>query len=170
MGILTGLVKHSTNTNLITQMNYMDTIKQFVLNLDFVQDFRHNGYLKGKEDGIQETAHNDAYILSERVNERVASLLGTVDEKKIIKTDEKKGFIFIGDEMVLPEMAHNLKQEAEIIAQTDLWKLMVNTLRASAHKRVFIDSKEINDIMAGKMALYNLSLLEKIIHICKNHK
>jgi hypothetical protein len=73
--------------------------------------------------------------------------------------------IFLGDEMLTPEMVHNLRQEAEVLTQLDLWSLMTNTIRATAHKRVFVDSENINDIMAGKMALYNLDLMKKILTV-----
>ncbi len=137
-------------------------LKEWILGLEFVKDELNVKYHKGYSWGKNETPPID---IDQIVSERISSLLGTVDERKVIRTDSNKGFIFLGDEMLDPSTVHNLRQEAELMDKLELWHLMINTIRATAHKKVFVDSKDLTDVLAGKMALYNLDLMKKILTV-----
>lgn len=134
----------------------MKMLKEWILSLDFVKWEIDQSYTNG---------WNEHVVSDEEISQSVSTLLGTVDERKVIRTDDAKKFIFLGDEMLDPTTVHNLKQEAELLEKLELWHLMTNTIRASAHKKVFVDSKDLNDVLAGKMALYNLDLMKKILTV-----
>lgn len=139
-------------------------LKELVLGLWFVRDELTKMYNEGiKSNAIFTTCNTDRH--EEMINERISALLGTVDERKIIKVDSLKGIIYMNNQMLDGVTVHNFKQEAEVIVQLGLWKSMEETIKASAHKRIFVDSKDLNDIMAGKMALYNLDLMKKILTV-----
>lgn len=140
----------------------MNKIKQWVLGLEFVKEELNFRYFKGLDDAESSQAEIN---IDDLVTERISALLGTVDERKIVKIDSAKGIVYLGDTMVDAAMRHNLQQEAELMSKLDLWHLMTNTLESSAQKRIFVDSKDINDILAGKMALYNVSLMKKILTV-----
>lgn len=146
----------------------MQTIKNYILNLDFVKEHIANEI----RDVSIENSYQAVEItqsIKDAAEKQVSELLGTVDEKEIIMIDEKRGFVFVGGERITPELALNMKQEAEMIKGTYLWKLMTTTIEASAQKRIFKDSEKPEHILAGKMALYNLSLFKKILTMFSNY-
>lgn len=135
----------------------MKMLKEFILKLKFVRESRD------KDIALLKSYHESKH--RELVDLQISLMLGTIEESKIIKIDPVKGIVYMNDKMLDAATVHNFKQEAEVISQLGLWKAMLATLEASAQKRIFIDSKDLNDILAGKMALYNISLMKKILTV-----
>lgn len=62
-----------------------------------------------------------------------------------------------------------LKNEAELIEKTKLWKTMTETLRYQAQLRMFEQSQQSEDVyISGKFLLHAISTLEHILWACKN--
>lgn len=61
-----------------------------------------------------------------------------------------------------------LKKEAELVAQTRLWKVFTETLRYQAQRRMFVEAKTIEDMNWGKALLHSISVLENLIVACMN--
>lgn len=143
----------------------MNAIKNFILNLDFVQN-AIDEQISDRFEMSQEAIKIKAQQLATK---DVSELLGTVNEAEILTVNEQKGFVFVGGERITPEQALSMRQEAELIENTYLWKVMCSTIEMSAQKRIFEKSVTIDDVMSGKMALYNLSLFKKMLKTFKNY-
>lgn len=62
----------------------------------------------------------------------------------------------------------NLKIEANQLKQTRLWSILTNTLKQLAQKTMFENSKNWDDMVTGKMMLYNLEVIEKTVESISN--
>lgn len=138
----------------------MDKIKEWILGLDFVRE-----EIRLSNKAVYDLFYKPDQNIDELINERISLLLGTVDSRKIIKSDPKTGIVYMDDKMLDQATIQNYKQEAELMNQLGLWKAIEETVKASAQKRIFVDSKDMNDVLAGKMALYNLDLIKKILTV-----
>lgn len=140
-------------------------IKQYILSLPFVRDALNQSFDNGFSIGADVTERVD-----QLASKKVSDLLGYTDEDLVMTYAEKQGFIFLGGERVEADKCLNLKQEAELILSTDLWKIMVNTIGDQAKKVMFEKSQTYEDMRSGKMMLYNLSLQSKILEMFKNYQ
>jgi len=84
-----------------------------------------------------------------------------------ILTMDKQGNIYLGGEKLDVTVARNLKEEAIFLGESQLWKLLTNTLRDQAQKVMFEQSTSYDDMRNGKMMLYNINVQEKIIAMLK---
>lgn len=100
------------------------------------------------------------------VDKRLVEMLGFVDYKSVIT--EKNGFIFIGKERIGESKLNNLKAEAEFLVNSDLWKLLNETMRYSAYERMFIKSESLNNLLTGKMWIYHIDTQQKIIEMFRS--
>ena len=163
-----------TNQELLTRW---ERFKNWLFNSLFkhdVIDLSQDKYTQGFSDGWlagheQKTKNQPIHEIEDLANKMVSDLLGFVDEKKVITMNEKQGAIFLGGERITPEECVNLKQEAELILTTDLWKIFNNTIRDIANKTMFEKSESFDDMKSGKCFLYNLSLQNKILNMFKNY-
>ena len=109
--------------------------------------------------------------LKEEVEKELGRLLGFIDKKSIITHDKIKGLVFIGGEMVTdPSRLSNLKSEADFILNSDLWKIISETITYMAHQRMFIKSETFDDLLSGKMWLYHVSIQKEILDILKSYR
>ena len=103
--------------------------------------------------------------LPKPVEEEVAKLLGFVDFKRIITFNEKAGAIYIGGERVDESRLGNLKAESQFMLNSELWKVMTETIRHMAYEIMFTKSMSFEDMRSGKMLLYHLDTQKKIMDI-----
>lgn len=108
--------------------------------------------------------------IQEAVNKKLSSLLGFVDERQIVTFDKTKGFIFIGGKSIDEDRILNLQSEANFILQSDLWKILDETIRFMAYEMMFVKSKTYEDVQSGKMWLYHLDIQKKIMSIFKSYQ
>ena len=101
--------------------------------------------------------------------EALSKLLGFVEEDKILTYSEKTGMIFLGGEKLEPEAALSLRQEAELLVNTKIWEIFQNTIGDTARKAMFEKSQSFEDMRSGKMMLYNLSILKKVVDIFRSY-
>lgn len=152
-------------------------MKNWILNLGFVKEAINLASVQGTDFGIEQGKDKiemlsklNEDVLERRSNEKLAKLLGAVDENFVVTYDKKTGLVFMGGVKLDEYQIMNLKSEAEAIAQMQIWKTLSETLKQQAQKTIFENSTEWADVMNGKMMLYNLSLQQKILDIFRNYK
>lgn len=139
------------------------------------KEIYQNGYEAGKEYErtenlalIKRAEQAKLYEVEEMVSKRMGELLGTNDETKIITWNQAKGIVFLGGKRMDATELNNYRADAEFIMESGLWKAIEATLTNDAQDRIFNRSKDFQDMLNGKMALYNLSLIKKILAIFKS--
>jgi hypothetical protein len=93
-------------------------------------------------------------------------LLSVVEEKYVItqvNVEGGRGYYLLNGEKIPVAYLAKLKQEASILKETELWKIFDNTLRSHAHKMIFVKSETYEDVVSGKLMLYNLDIQKKIV-------
>lgn len=162
----------------------MSKIKKWVLGWWFVKDaiawereegerstetVRLTAFKFAREDMEQTKTEETEDRVDELAKKKLSDLLGFVDENYILTHNKEKGLVFLGGERLEPAQILNLKQEAEVIASTALWKIFNNSLGDIAKKTMFEKSESYDDMKSGKMMLYNLSLMNNILKIFKTY-
>jgi hypothetical protein len=104
------------------------------------------------------------------VNKKLGELLGTSDENNIVTFNKEKGMVFLGGRKMETTEIANFHADAEFILESGLWKAIVNTVGNDARDRIFNRSETFQDVLNGKMALYNLDLIKKLLTIFKSSK
>ncbi len=108
--------------------------------------------------------------LSKEVANELSRMLGIIDPKLIVTFNKEKGIAFIGGEKALPDKLVNLKSESEFILQSEIWKLMNETIRHMAYEIMFTKSTSFDDVRSGKMLLYHLDVMKKLMDSFKSYQ
>lgn len=104
------------------------------------------------------------------VDKELSRLLGFVDEKSIVTIDQARGIVFIGGQRIDEARLANLKAESEMLLNSELWKLLSETIRHMAYEQIFVKSKDYSEIVSGKMWLYHLDVQKKLMDVFKSYK
>lgn len=94
-------------------------------------------------------------------------LLASVQEKYVITTATAKdgrSYYLLDGKTIPVEYLRRLKQECSVLEESEIWKIFDNTLRSHAHKAMFVRSQTFEDVMVGKLMLYNLDIQKKIVN------
>tara|TARA_R110000868_G_scaffold205126_4_gene453441 strand:- start:4161 stop:4520 length:360 start_codon:yes stop_codon:yes gene_type:complete len=94
------------------------------------------------------------------------NLLCAVDETMVItqvNTSNNQAYYLLGKEKMTPNQVAKLHSDARIIQDTDLWNILENTLRSQSYKMMFTKSQTFDDVLSGKLMLYNLDVMKKIL-------
>jgi hypothetical protein len=106
---------------------------------------------------------NEETTLDDLAEEKLNQLLSAVDTKKIISID-KAGTISLGGEKVDPIVLKNLKQEAEALLVSDLWKVLYHTPNELAQRAMFADEGTLSNLLLkGRAMIYLLDTQKKIL-------
>jgi len=106
------------------------------------------------------------WLKKKLINYLTSHLLSVIEEKYIITQvtlENGRGYYLLNGKKIDVAYLGKLKQEASILKETELWKIFDNTLRSHAHKMMFVKSETFDDVMAGKLMLYNLDIQKKIV-------
>lgn len=95
----------------------------------------------------------DKQILTELVRD----LFNTIDEYDIIR--EEDGKWFIGDKEIQEAEKSMIISEAQLFVKGKLWKVLQRDIKYIANKRMFINSRTEMDLVAGKLLLYLLDII-----------
>lgn len=156
-------------------------IKQYVIGRILGLTFVKEALTEAKRQGGMEAfplAHKDiietmADDLDKKAEElakkKLADLLSVVDPNMIVTVDNTNKRVFIGGVEADPSRLANLKSEADIITELDLWKLLTETPKDIAQRAMFISSESLADLQKGKSMLYTLSLQKNTIDIFKSY-
>ena len=96
----------------------------------------------------------------------VKDLLCAVDESMVlteVKTSDGRSYYLLNGEKIDVEYLARLRQDCNILKESELWKILQNTLRSQAHRMIFIKSQNFDDVLSGKLMVYNLDVQKRII-------
>jgi hypothetical protein len=100
------------------------------------------------------------------INYLTSHLLSVVEEKYIITQvtlENGRAYYLLNGKKIDVAYLAKLKHEASHLKETELWKIFDNTLRSHAHKMMFVKSETFEDVLSGKLMLYNLDVQKKIL-------
>ena len=100
-------------------------------------------------------------------NKLLKDLLCVVNIEDVMTAD-KQGNLFLGGTKLQETELDSLRAEAEFLTNTHLWKILTMSLKEQAMKVMFEQSQTFDDMRAGKMMLYNLSVQENIVNLIKS--
>ena len=111
-----------------------------------------------------------------RIKQKIFNLLNkhlycTVEPDSIITTGKINGkeILYLHGKALEEAEIKNLQQEIKHLKSLWIWKIMTETLKDQAQQVMFVKSKDFNDMVAGKMMLYNLGVQERIIKLIEDH-
>lgn len=94
------------------------------------------------------------------INFLVKRLFGFLDQREILR--EEKGQIFLGYKPLTVEQTTALREDAQkFLEESSLYAILWNAVRHAAYALMFERSARKDDILAGKMMLYNLEIIDK---------
>lgn len=83
----------------------------------------------------------------------------------IITSDKTGKIIMLDGEVANDTEINNLMSEAKWLLTTRLYKVLTATLKKQAQQKMFNESKSWEDMIAGKMMLHSVGVIENIIKI-----
>ena len=107
------------------------------------------------------------YLQKLFINCLAGGLFNTVTEDNLIqiKGRDNKGrlMVFYRKKRLDEEKIKRLIASAELFAKSDIWRLLKRAVQLSANERMYKKSRNADDMLAGKMALYNLEVIDRTI-------
>lgn len=114
---------------------------------------------------LEEAIDRKAQALADQ---KLGTLLSVVDVNQIVA--QKGRTLYIGGKMAEEGTLHNLKQEAEYLEASELWKLLNETPKELAQRAMFVDDGTIeNQLIKGRAVLYTLATQKKILDLFKSY-
>lgn len=92
------------------------------------------------------------------LTELVRPLFNMVSKDDILKVQNKKWYL--QDRELAENEVHMLIEEVKLFKSSKLWKILQLDLRYQANKRMFIESKTTEDLIAGKLLLLYIDIIE----------
>lgn len=139
-------------------------LKDWVLSWDFVRREMYSRVFKAATDDILETFNGDVEKRTEELAlKKLNDLLSPVDLRAIVRLDAKHGVVYINGERVDQGRLSNLNAEAKFLMESDLWRLLTETPKELAQRRMFVAGESIDDMKAGRSILYTLSAQQNIV-------
>lgn len=93
------------------------------------------------------------------INFLAKHLYRTITERDLLRQN-KSGRLFIGDKMLNREQEENIREEAERLQNSVLWKLLVLDVKHNALQKTLHKAETIDDVIAGKLMLYIIDVIE----------
>ncbi len=78
-------------------------------------------------------------------------------------TINDRGQVFLDGRLITNQELSALKEETKAFNQFRLKTILLNTPKALAEMRMFKDSQSFDDMLAGKLMLYNVDVMEQVI-------
>jgi hypothetical protein len=88
-------------------------------------------------------------------------LFPSVMENSVLK--EVGGVMYVGGEKMTDHDIANLTSECLFLKESRLWDVFMNTVKSQAREVMFERSKSFDDMLSGKLMLYNLDVLDSIV-------
>jgi hypothetical protein len=80
-----------------------------------------------------------------------------------VLTVNKAGTLFLDQKPIDSKRLANLKEQARLLKNGDLWVILTETMMFQAQRIMFNESKDFQDLINGKVVLYTLDVLQKTI-------
>lgn len=97
-------------------------------------------------------------------------LLNAIVVEDVVTTNTKTGVIMLNGKVIKNNELNQLQAEIKALEGFRIWSVMTNSLRHIAQDKVFNKSLDFNDVVAGKLMLYNIGIMESIAKVIKNKK
>jgi len=94
------------------------------------------------------------------INILAKNLFNTVTEDDILKV--RQGGVYLRGRKLDKDTLAALQEDAEKYSESTLWKIISNEVKQVSNLRMYEKGTTSDDILAGKIALYVLEVIEKI--------
>lgn len=91
-------------------------------------------------------------------------LFNGVSEKDFLVFDKNKNLFLIDGKKVSNSTLKIIKEQAKYIKNSVTFDLLLKEMKSVSHLRMFEKSETPNDLLAGKMMLYNIEVQKRKIH------
>lgn len=106
-----------------------------------------------------------AWLQRKFINWLIRDLYRFITEEEVL-TVLPTGRMLHRGKLLPPEDEELIRREAESIRRSFLWKLLLNTVRYEANKRIFEESETTQDLVIGKSALWVVQLFDdELMHL-----
>lgn len=129
-----------------------------------------DAFKKAHADIMETMADDLGKKADELAKVKLNALLSVIDPKSVVTFNKQTGIIYIGGERTDEGRLGNLKAEADFFANSDLWKIMVESQKSLAERAMFIAGENIEDVKKGRSILYTLSSQKNIVEIFRSYK
>lgn len=89
----------------------------------------------------------------------VRRLFNTVGPEDILKTDKTSGQWTYAGKPVSKEEQAVLQEQARGMLDSRLWKVLQTDLKYQANKRMYTESVDVSDIVAGKLLAFYIDII-----------
>jgi hypothetical protein len=96
----------------------------------------------------------------EKLNKMTDRLFNEITEADILRVTPNGTFL-VGSTVIPAEAKQEIVSQANIIQEMELWRMLVRDMKYQANKRMYTESKDIDDMIFGKAMLYSLDVLEQ---------
>ena len=102
------------------------------------------------------------------INILVHNLYNTITEEDILHVE--KGQITFRGSTLDAEYWEKIQNDAKRFENSALWRILTHELKHQANQRMFYRGKSDDDILAGKLLLFLLSVIENKLKFIRNLK
>jgi len=103
------------------------------------------------------------------INFIVKNLFNGITEDDILRIVSREVVFYKGKKLP-QEDVERIKNEAERFIKSPLWRYLHDEVRYQANLRMFNKSQTVDDILAGKMALWVLEVIRKKLNVLRQLK
>lgn len=89
----------------------------------------------------------------------VRRLYSTVGAEDILRRDTASGQWMYAGKPIAKEETAMLIEQAKAMLDSKLWKVLQTDLKYQANKRMYIDSQDVADLVAGKLILLYIDII-----------
>lgn len=120
---------------------------------------------KNQNADVQRKMKNKEEILTETV----AKLFNTIDSNDVLFRHNGERWI-LGNKELTEGQLRQYAEEAEVILRFGIWKELMKCVKYINNRKMFLESRTIEDLTAGKLLLYLLQTFEDILTTAANLK
>ena len=88
-------------------------------------------------------------------------LFNAVTEDDYFYENRENKKLMIGNIPASDQKLKNFKSDAQMMLHSELWTQMMKDLQYAANKKMFLDSRNMDDIVFGKAMLFCLDVMNK---------
>jgi len=96
------------------------------------------------------------------INILTRHLFNTITESEILRST--KDGLFLNGVIVGDSHARNLSAQSQMILETDAWNLLVKDMQFVAHKKIYLESTEIQQVIDAKLILWVLDVMSRKLY------
>ena len=108
-------------------------------------------------------------LKNQTLNNNVAELFNTISEKDVLFR-EKDGRWILARQEITEGQLRSMAEEAEFILRCKVWKEVTKCMKYLINRKMFLESRTIEDLTAGKLLLYYLQTLEDVLKTASSLK